>query len=543
MLCLSLLVIVHRQHDPQRRAADARRATSDADATASCSGSSTRTRSCSPACCSPRAASATGSGAAARSQVGLVVFGVGSLASALRRQRRPADRHPGVHGHRRRVHHAGDAVDPHQRLPARASAAQAIGIWAGVAGLGVAIGPVIGGFLLEHFWWGSIFLVNVPIVDRSRLIAGFFLVPTSKDPSAPQLDPVGAVLSIVGLVALAVRHHRRRRPTGWTDRARSSARSRVGASSLLAAFVVVGAPHRPPDARRRASSRTRASPPRAAAITLMFFAMFGSIFLLTQYLQFVLGYSPLEAGVRLLPCAVAMMIVRAAERDARRARSAPRSSSPTGLRSLATSASVLIVDARPSTAATARRRARAWCSWPAAWAHDGARDRVDHGLAAARQGRRRLGGQRHHPRGRRRARRRHHRQRDVVGLRRRRSPTFLGGNVRQGPAVARGIKDSLGAALSVAGKLSKTAPRRRGRARPVRPTPRSSTACTGVLVAAGAALLGAIVAFSGCRRAPATKTSTTQDARARRRSRRRPRRRARRVRSRAPGRRIGRGRR
>src|SRR5690606_670693 len=78
---------------------------------------------------------------------------------------------------------------------------KAIGIWAGVAGLGGALGPLTGGFLVAHFYWGSVFLVNIPIVIVG-LIAGFFLIPTSKDPSAPKLDPVGAVLSIVSLTAL-----------------------------------------------------------------------------------------------------------------------------------------------------------------------------------------------------------------------------------------------------------------------------------------------------------------------------------------------------
>src|SRR4051794_9067872 len=78
---------------------------------------------------------------------------------------------------------------------------RAIGCWAAVAGGAGALGPVIGGFLLQHFWWGSVFLINVPI-SIGALIAGRFLLPESRDPDAAQLDPVGAVLSIVGLVGL-----------------------------------------------------------------------------------------------------------------------------------------------------------------------------------------------------------------------------------------------------------------------------------------------------------------------------------------------------
>src|SRR3954447_2372622 len=75
---------------------------------------------------------------------------------------------------------------------------KAIGIWAGVSALGIGLGPILGGVLLEHFWWGSIFIVNVPIVIAG-LVLGYFLVPESKDPSHSALDPVGAVLSIAAL--------------------------------------------------------------------------------------------------------------------------------------------------------------------------------------------------------------------------------------------------------------------------------------------------------------------------------------------------------
>src|SRR5579885_1150959 len=78
---------------------------------------------------------------------------------------------------------------------------KAIGIWAGVSALGIGAGPVTGGFLLNHFWWGSVFLVNVPVVIVG-LVGGWFLIPDSRDPCVAELDPVGAVLSIVGLAAV-----------------------------------------------------------------------------------------------------------------------------------------------------------------------------------------------------------------------------------------------------------------------------------------------------------------------------------------------------
>ena len=86
------------------------------------------------------------------------------------------------------------------KLPG-AERGKAIGFWAATAGLAGVLGPVTAGFLLAHFYWGSIFLINVPVVVLG-LLAGIFLIPTSKDPSAPRLDPVGALLSIACLVSL-----------------------------------------------------------------------------------------------------------------------------------------------------------------------------------------------------------------------------------------------------------------------------------------------------------------------------------------------------
>jgi len=77
---------------------------------------------------------------------------------------------------------------------------KAIGVWAATAGVAIALGPLIGGFLLEHFYWGSVFLVNLPIVALG-LLAGVFLIPDSKDPAAPRLDPVGAIASTTGSAA------------------------------------------------------------------------------------------------------------------------------------------------------------------------------------------------------------------------------------------------------------------------------------------------------------------------------------------------------
>jgi EmrB/QacA subfamily drug resistance transporter len=181
---------------------------------------------------------------------------------------------------------------------------RAIGVWAGTAGVGIAIGPLAGGFLLTHFYWGSIFLVNLPIVVFG-LIAGFVLIPTSKDPSAPKLDPVGAGLSIVALVSIV--YSLIEAPTeGWTS---TKTLGILGFGLVVLAVFVWWerrSDHPMLDVNFFKNRRFSAA---NASITLIFFAMFGSIFMLTQYMQFTLGYTPLESGVRLLPYAVTMMIV------------------------------------------------------------------------------------------------------------------------------------------------------------------------------------------------------------------------------------------
>ncbi len=181
---------------------------------------------------------------------------------------------------------------------------KAIGIWAGVAGLGIGIGPVAGGFLLSHFYWGSVFFVNLPIV-ATALIAGWFLVPDSRDPSAPRLDPVGALLSIVGLAALlwAVIEAPIR---GWGST--STVVGLAAGAVILGGFVWWELHYSSPmlDMRFFKNPRFTAA---SVAIALTFFSLFGSLFVLTQYLQSVHGYSPLKAGALLIPQALVLMVV------------------------------------------------------------------------------------------------------------------------------------------------------------------------------------------------------------------------------------------
>jgi EmrB/QacA subfamily drug resistance transporter len=179
---------------------------------------------------------------------------------------------------------------------------RAIAAWAAMAGLGIIAGPVIGGWLLGHFWWGSVFLVNVPVVGLA-LIAGLPLVPESKDPNATPLDPVGALLSIAGLTAL-VYGIIEAPENGWTD---SITLSAFGIAAVLLVVFVAWELRTAHPMLQMSFFRNPRFSAASVAITLIFFALFGSIFVLTQHLQFVLGYSALEAGLRITPFATLVL--------------------------------------------------------------------------------------------------------------------------------------------------------------------------------------------------------------------------------------------
>ena len=181
---------------------------------------------------------------------------------------------------------------------------RAIGAWAAVAGASGAFGPLIGGLLLQHFWWGSVFLINVPLT-LGVLIAGRFLLPTSKDPDAGRLDPFGAVLSIVGLVSLLWGIIEA--PTDGWSAPKVVAALGVGVL-VLVGFVVWELKSEHPMLNVRFFKNRRFSAANAA-ITMAFFAMFGASFLITQYLQTVLGFSALDAGARMMPMALAMLVI------------------------------------------------------------------------------------------------------------------------------------------------------------------------------------------------------------------------------------------
>jgi EmrB/QacA subfamily drug resistance transporter len=235
--------------------------------------------------------------------VGLVIFGAGSLACSQ------VSTPPALIGFRALQGFGAAFIMPATLsilanvFTDAAERARAIALWAGVSGLGVAIGPLAGGYLLEHFWWGSIFLVNVPVVIAA-VVAALVIVPESRDPLAPRLDVLGCALSAIGLVALLygiIEGPAR----GWTDPVVLA--SFAVAAVLLTVFVLWErhTDHALLDISFFSNPRFTAA---SVAVTLVFFAMFGSIFFVSQYLQFVLGYSALRSGAALLPVAAALMI-------------------------------------------------------------------------------------------------------------------------------------------------------------------------------------------------------------------------------------------
>jgi EmrB/QacA subfamily drug resistance transporter len=186
---------------------------------------------------------------------------------------------------------------PHERT-------KAIAIWAGIAGSAGAIGPVASGLLLNHFWFGSVFLINIPICAIA-LVTGWFLLPKSKDPEQGQLDPVGALLSIVAISSI-VYGLIEAPDKGWA--ANSTIASFVIGAVGLVLFVMWEHRSKEPmlDIRYFRNGAFSAS---TSGMILVFMAMFGVMFLITQFFQLILGYSPLGTALRFLPMVPIMMIV------------------------------------------------------------------------------------------------------------------------------------------------------------------------------------------------------------------------------------------
>jgi EmrB/QacA subfamily drug resistance transporter len=181
---------------------------------------------------------------------------------------------------------------------------RALGMWAATSGLGIALGPIVGGVLLDHFWWGSVFLINVPIAA-----VGFGcavpLVQDSRNAAARRPDLLGSLLSMAGLGLLlwsiieAPVH-------GWT----STVVLATGGAGLavLAGFAAWEATTTHP-MLNLGFFRQRTFSVSVSAVGLIMFGMSGALFVLTQFLQFDLGYTPLQAGVRVIPAAGAIAVV------------------------------------------------------------------------------------------------------------------------------------------------------------------------------------------------------------------------------------------
>ena len=181
--------------------------------------------------------------------------------------------------------------------------ARAIGVWAGVSGIGIALGPIVGGLLVEHLGWQSVLFINLPICAVA-IIATRIVIIDSKNPAESPLDPIGALLSIVGLGALLFG------VIEAPDRGLSAPPVLLGLgvgvlSLALFALWEATTPQPMLDVHFFKNPRFSAA---SATITITFFALFASTFLLTQYFQFVLGYSPLKAAAMLTPVALGLML-------------------------------------------------------------------------------------------------------------------------------------------------------------------------------------------------------------------------------------------
>jgi EmrB/QacA subfamily drug resistance transporter len=182
--------------------------------------------------------------------------------------------------------------------------AKAFGVWGATAGVSIAVGPIVGGELISHFWYGSIFLVNIPIVVLA-LVAGALFVPESRNPFQHRFDVTGLALgtSFVTLLVLAIIQG-----PEWGWRSFSTLALFVVSALLLCTFVLYELRRSGPLLDVRVFSN-RAFSAGAGAIATSFFCLFGFIFLVTQYFQLIHGYSALSAGVHTLPFAIVTMII------------------------------------------------------------------------------------------------------------------------------------------------------------------------------------------------------------------------------------------
>ena len=183
--------------------------------------------------------------------------------------------------------------------------ARAIGIWATAVGIGVAIGPIVGGLLLAHFWWGSVFLINVPLT-AAGVLAILLLVPESRNPNPGRIDYAGVVMSIVGLVLVVYGIIQGGEKGSWIHW--DVLGITVAGLAVLALFgwYETRLSHPSLDVKLFRDPRLSSA---VGALGLVFFGMMGALFFLSFYLQSVRGYSPLDAGLLTLPFAAGQMLM------------------------------------------------------------------------------------------------------------------------------------------------------------------------------------------------------------------------------------------
>ena len=236
-------------------------------------------------------------------QLGLVVFALFSLGAALSKS-------TGMLIGMRSVMGIGGALIMPSTLSILTATfrdnkerAQAIAIWAATFGLGTGIGPLVGGWLLNRFSWSSVFYINLPVVAIG-LIGGYFFIQDSKAQHARKLDVPGSLLSIAGLLAL-VYGIIQAGIDGWNA---NNVLYAFGAAVVLLGLFALRESRTKEPMLRLGFFKNLSFTGANIAITLVFFGLMGSFFFMGQYLQSVLGYTPLEAGVRLLPVAGAIFV-------------------------------------------------------------------------------------------------------------------------------------------------------------------------------------------------------------------------------------------
>ena len=224
--------------------------------------------------------------------LGLAVFGGGSLGAAFSGSVGPLIAWRAVMGGGAAMTIPSGLAIVNEMFRDAAERARAVGAWSGTIGLGIAIGPVAGGLLLSHFWWGSIFLVNVPVVVAG-IVGTVLLVPESRSTSPRRPDPAGAVLSILGL-GLVLWAIIEAPVLGWLSAGVLGGRRRR--SRRHRRIRRLGEENRPPDAADYGSSGRGASASPSPRSGWGCSPCSAGCSFMTQFLQFFLGYSPLGRG-------------------------------------------------------------------------------------------------------------------------------------------------------------------------------------------------------------------------------------------------------